>query len=78
MGSGAKYYDLHDILAGETAVPCTLMTQVNSCGRALDQSSEHANLKRGHGLDLPLWLATDVAARNMVNVRCPTAAIKAC
>lgn len=69
MSSGAKYYDLHDILAGETAVPCSLMTEVNSCGRGLDQSSEHANLKRGHGLDLPLWLASDVAARNMVNVR---------
>lgn len=70
MSSGAKYYDHHDILAGETAIPCTLMTQVNACGRALDQSSEHSNLKKGHGLDLPLWLATDVAARNMVAVRC--------
>ncbi|KAL3133359.1 hypothetical protein ABBQ38_007231 [Trebouxia sp. C0009 RCD-2024] len=71
MSSGAKYYDHHDILAGETAIPCTLMTQVNACGRALDQSSEHSNLKKGHGLDLPLWLATDVAARNMVAVRLP-------
>ena len=69
MSSAAKYYDHHDILAGETAIPCTLMTQVNACGRALDQSSEHSNLKKGHGLDLPLWLATDVAARNMVTVR---------
>ena len=60
---------MHDILAGETAIPCTLMTQVNSCGRALDQSSEHANLRKGHGLDLPLWLASDVAARNMVTIR---------
>lgn len=69
MGSGANYYDLHDILAGETAVPCTLLTRVNSCGRALDQSSDHADLEHGHGLDLPLWLATDVAARHMVSIR---------
>lgn len=69
MSLGAKYYDHHDILAGETAIPCTLMTQVNGCGHALDQSSEYSSLKKGHGLDLPLWLATDVASRNMVNVR---------
>ena len=69
MSSAGRYYDLHDILAGETAIPCTLLTQVNSCGRALDQSSDHANLKSGHALDLPLWLATDVAARHMVSVR---------
>lgn len=69
MSSGSRYYDHHDILAGETAIPCTLMTHVNSCGRALDQSSEHRDLKKGHVLDLPLWLAADVAARNMVTVR---------
>ena len=69
MRSGGGYYDLHDIIAGETAIPCTLLTQVNSCGRALDQSSDHANLKSGHSLELPLWLATDVAARHMVSVR---------
>lgn len=71
MSSGAKYYDLHDILAGETAIPCTLQTHVNSCGKLLDQSSEHDNLKKGHSLDIPLWLASDVAARNMVTVRLP-------
>lgn len=71
MSSGSRYYDHHDILAGETAIPCTLMTHVNSCGRALDQSSEHRDLKKGHVLDLPLWLAADVAARNMVTVRLP-------
>lgn len=69
MSLGAKYYDLHDILAGETAIPCTLQTHVNSCGKLLDQSSEHDNLKNGHSLDIPLWLANDVAARNMVTVR---------
>ena len=67
--TGSKYYDIHDILAGEIAVPCTLKTRVNSCGRALDQSSDGTDLSAGHNLELPLWLVSDAAQRKMVSVK---------
>ena len=69
LATGSKYYDIHDILAGEIVVPCTLKTRVNSCGRALDQSSDGTDLPAGHNLELPLWLVSDAAQRKMVSVK---------
>lgn len=69
LSSSSKYYNVHDILAGEILVPCTLMTRVNGCGRALDQSSDGADLPAGHNLEVPLWLVTDAAQRKMVSVK---------
>lgn len=69
LATDSKYYDIHDILAGEIAVPCTLKTQVNTCGRALDQSSDGTDLPAGHNLELPLWLVRDAAQRKMVAVK---------
>ena len=69
LATGSQYYDIHDILAGEIAVPCTLKTRVNSCARALDQSSDGTDLPAGHNLELPLWLVSDAAQRKMVSVK---------
>eukprot|EP00891_Asterochloris_glomerata_P004344 jgi/Astpho2/4344/e_gw1.00065.44.1_t len=71
MGSSSNYYDVHDILAGETLIPVQLTTAVKGCGRALDPSSDHEDLREGTAVELPLWLLPRFTCENWVHVKLP-------
>ncbi len=58
------------MLAGETLIPVQLTTAVKGCGRALDPSSDHEDLREGTAVELPLWLLPRFTCENWVHVKC--------
>ena len=60
--SGGRYYDLDAILSEQETVPCTFHIDVIKIGH-LDPHSPDSALRSGATVDLPLWLAKQVGAR---------------
>ena len=56
--------------AGETLIPVQLTTAVKGCGRALDPSSDHEDLREGTAVELPLWLLPRFTCENWARVKC--------
>lgn len=69
-----EFYSVSNILATQEKVPCTFLQNVPKLGTELNPSSETSELASGSNLELPLWLANDlaVAGRNpVVNIDMP-------
>ena len=47
-----------------------LTTAVKGCGRALDPSSDHEDLREGTAVELPLWLLPRFTCEDWVRVKC--------
>lgn len=59
------------ICAGETVVPTRITPGCTGVGTVLDPSSDMTNLPPGSKAEVPLWLASQLAHRNMAQVELP-------
>ena len=63
-----NFYDIDDILASESKVPCTFNVTAYRLGY-LNANSKAEHIETGTQLELPLWLAKSLAGRkNIVKV----------
>eukprot|EP01135_Chromosphaera_perkinsii_P007619 Nk52_evm75s914 gene=Nk52_evmTU75s914 len=66
----SNYYDLNAILAEELSVGCTFRISASNLGH-FDQGSDNIHLEEGTNVELPLWLASILRKRNMVDMDTP-------
>ena len=64
------YYDLDSILCEEERIPAVFATDAVNLG-FLDPSSAEEDLKQDTKIELPLWLAKSLDAKNMVHLELP-------
>ena len=66
------YFSLHDILAEQERIPVTTNEDLPKLG-FLDPSTSALNgtLNKGTKLELPLWMAKSLKARNRAQLRMP-------
>jgi GINS complex subunit 3 len=66
----SAYYDIDSILCEEERLPTTFATDAIGLG-FLDPSSCEEDLKQDTKIELPLWLAKSLDAKNMVHLEKP-------
>lgn len=69
--AGSSYYSIDAICAEETLVPAHLTHGCTGVGTIIDPSSDVGDLAPGTRVDLPLWMVSGMAQRNMVQVELP-------
>lgn len=65
------YYSLEDAAAGSTIVPTQFLYGCTGVGCVVDPSSDRADVDPGTALELPLWLASSLAARGLSTLSLP-------
>ena len=58
------YFDIETIMSEEQLVPTVFLSEAAGLG-ILDSSSASANLEVNSRVDMPLWLAQDLATRGV-------------
>ena len=66
----SRYFSVDDVLGEDERVPVRWLAPARDVGY-LDPSSGGADVARGAAMDLPLWLAEELKARNLVEVSLP-------
>lgn len=66
-----NYYSLDSVCSQETFIPAVLLHGCSGVGTVIDPSSDVADLPPGTRLELPLWMAADLAKRNLVLPQLP-------
>lgn len=69
---GWEYFEIDDILACQEKIPCTFQSRVKDLG-FLDHGSDSEHIEQGTKMELPYWLAKEIAVRQgrIVSVELP-------
>lgn len=66
----SAYYDLDDILAEETKIPCVFAIDGHGLG-FLDERAGARDIEAGAKVELPFWMCQALATREMVDIEMP-------